>query len=315
MMPWKSIDFEGIVSLNKTVIDHLIQYLEDKETQLSAQIVEAIHPLQSPELPPPLPFADKMPVKLSEAVESLGKQVRQLNQSHYPIADPTDWKQAVKNVNAGLWSYFETLEECVTELFQQVAQVGIEDWRLEMASAIDGIKEILMHRLDDLQWAIKRLESYLGEYRWLCEKQQHAWVNLKKMLFWGQSLLDKKMKSNVAQCLQFLNRRYQGFVDSFKGYSAIHAKIEHSMEKFSWYTVLHSLDEDIRTKFKKVYALLKLWEINTKAKTITQGETVHALRSAISPIKRLVYFRATTMLSRRLYSKKAGGSKKVRKSL
>lgn len=290
-MTWKPIDFEGIVNLNKTIVDQLYRYLEDKETQLSQVILNTVHPYQSSDVPPMIMPSPHLKVKLSDAVEGLGKQIHQITQSHSPITDPSDWKEAVKNINHGLWEYLETLEECVTELFQQLALLGIEDWRTELAHVVQSIKEVLANRLDDLLWAIKRIESQLKDYRWASEAQQGKWISLRKMALFWSSLLDRSLISNLVKCKKFLSFSYQNFSNKYRHFNEIHAKTDQMLEKFNNYKVFLTLEEDSQNKIKKIYQLVKLWELNTKARFLPRQETVRALRNLMSPDGALSIFK------------------------
>lgn len=290
-MTWKPIDFEGIVNLNKTIVDQLYHYLDKKEALLGQVILNAVHPYQNADVPPVIMTSPDMKVKLSDAVEGLGKQIRQITQSHSPITDPQDWEHAVKKINSGLWEYLETLEECVTELFQQLASLGIEDWRTELAHVVQSIKEILANRLDDLLWAIKRIETQLKDYRWTSEGQQGKWISLRKAALFWSSLLDRPLTSNLVKCKKFLSFSYQNFSDKYKHFNEIHAKTDQMLEKFNNYRIFSTLEDESQNKIKKIYQLVKLWELNAKARFLPRQETVRALRNLISPDGALSIFK------------------------
>ncbi len=290
-MSWKSIDFEGIISLNKSIVDHLFQYLEDKESQLSRVIAHALHSSQSPAILPSLAPAEESTLKLSDAIEGFSRQIRQLSQSRASKIEPADWQQTTAEINKGLWEYVEVLDECVIEFFQQLMQVGMEEWKTELAHVVDAIKEMLIHRMDDLRWGIKRLENLLQQYRWACEEQQGKWVKWRKVIFFWQSLLDRSLSAHLEKSQKFLAFRYQGFYDRYKRYVELETKINLALEKFSWYKIFNTLETDSQVKFKKLYQLVRLWELNAKSRSLPQRDSIRALRNLISQEKALLLFK------------------------
>lgn len=290
-MSWKPIDYDGIVNLNQAVVDQLHLYLDNKETQLGKLLLNSIHPHHGSNIPPLVLVSSDINIKLSEAIEGFSKQIRQITQSQNPVEDPGDWERAVDKINKGLWEYLETLEESVTEYFQQLNLVSIEEWRIELIRAVDAIKGMLAHRLDDLFWGLRRIESLLREYRWLCERQQGKWVGVRKIgLFWS-SLLDRSLSSNLEKCRKYLGFNYQNFSEKYKRFDEVHGKTEQMLEKFTSYRVFATLEEDSRRKIKKIYQLVKLWELNSKARFIPRQEIVGSLRNLISPDKAFSIFK------------------------
>ena len=60
----------------------------------------------------------------------------------------------------------------VTELFQQLGQIGFEQWHPDLIKVVDAIKDLLDVRMEELSWKIKRLESLLWVYRRECEAHE-----------------------------------------------------------------------------------------------------------------------------------------------
>lgn len=287
-MTWRPIDFNGIIYLNRTTIDQLQVYLDNKEWQLARVLLNSIHPFQSFEAPPSIAMSPYMPMKLPEAVEALGKQIRQLQQSKSPLADTNDWRLAAEKINKGLWEYLEVIEECITELFQQLSLLGIEDWKSELVDMVFDIKEILVHHLEDLQWKMKRIETQLQEYRSICEKTLPFW---KKISLPFSSLLDRALYTNVRKSRKYLEFQYQNFSSKYKHFNEIYSKTAQKLEKFNQYTTFNQLDDDSQEKLKKIYQLTKIWELNSKSRFLPRNETIRALRGFISPEKALTIFK------------------------
>lgn len=285
------MDFHGIITLKRPIVDQLSRYLDEKESQTGIKILEAINPFQGESLTPLLAPIPELRYRLSDAVEGFGKKVRQVQQSQLVLTDPNDWKKSVTQVNAAFWEYLETLEEYITELFQQLEQVGIEEWHTDLADVVHEIKEMLTHHLEDLRWAILRMENQLKDYKKICEKKQGRWSELGRAAFFWKSLLDRKLLSNVDKSRKYLGFRYQSFADRFSRYQDIHAKIEQLTEKFNHYEIFKTLDPENQEKFKKLYRLVRLWEVNTHVKSLPQNEPIRSLRHMISPDKAFTLFK------------------------
>lgn len=290
-MTWKPIDFQGIVSLNQTVVGQLHQYLEEKESQTGFKILNSIQSNSGEAANPSLSPTSDVRIRLSEAVDGLSKKIRQLIQSKQKITNPEDWRIAAKKDNDAIWGYLEILEECITELFQQLEQIGVQDWNAELAHVVDTIKEMLMHQLDDLHWCIMRIENQLHEYRWASEAQEGRWVTLRKVVLFWQTALDRSLLSNVDKCQKYLGFRYQNFADRYERNRDFQTKIEQSLDKFNAYKVFGELEPETQEKFKKIYQLVKFWELNAKAKSLPQREAIRSLRNLINPDKALSLFR------------------------
>ena len=165
-------DFQGIIKLDESIIQQLGDYLQEKESQVGNCILHAIHPLPRETLPPVLPFSTRGEVKLSDAVEAFSKNVHKIGISKRPLVPANDWEIATRQINNAFWEYVEVLEGCVTELFQQLSQVGFEQWQPELIKVVDAVKNILNLSMEDLMWKIRRMESLLWEYRRVCEVRE-----------------------------------------------------------------------------------------------------------------------------------------------
>src|SRR5262245_11135410 len=141
-------EFQGILTLNKQLVEQLERFLNERETKACRAILQLMEvQLTEPGDPPFLPAAYTSH-HFSELVDLVGKRVRQLIQT--PTTGPSNWRYTADKMNEILWDYLEKLEGSVTELFQQLDQVGVEDWSIDLKHMVDAIKEILLHRLDDL---------------------------------------------------------------------------------------------------------------------------------------------------------------------
>jgi hypothetical protein len=284
----KPIDFQGIISLDLVLVEQLRLYLQEKESQLSQSIANAIHPLPREGIPPVLASGD---LKLFEGVETFTKNIHKVSISKYSVVAPNDWELATRQINNALWENVEVLEGCVVELFRQLGQVGFEKWNPALLKAVEAIKDMLHIRLEELGWKIPRLESLLWDYRWICEKQDGKIVFFKKTFSFWKSILDRELMTSVKKSRKLLETGYKKFVTRYTEYEVLKIKIDNTLRKFNSYQVFKSLDEANREEFRTIYRLLKVWELNLRSKSLPPREPIRALRNAYSIEKAASVFR------------------------
>jgi hypothetical protein len=278
-MVWQSFENQGVGILDEPMAEQLSQYLEKKEAQVGARllkVLEGVHgslPLLEGSL---FPSA----TRLNLAIEEFGRKLQRLSENPEAIITNSDWNNVVEQVNQTFWSYLEVLEGCVIELFQQIDQTGFELWNVDLSTTVTSVKDELTHRLDDLSWGMKRVEQQLQDY---CQaKQENKANHWRRWLGWTR-LLDKDLESHTYKCLKFLNFRYQRFVESYKGYLQLYQNAEIALNQLYGYRAFSSLDLDIQDKFKKLYMLQKIWELNLSARVLPLSEPVRALRNFARP--------------------------------
>ena len=287
-MNWKPIDFQGIISLDSSLVGLLQQYLDEKEQILARSILDAIPPpLIS--LPAPAVTEGETNFKLADALEAFVKR-NYPNPNSHTFVSTRDWKASVAKINKALWSYVETIEGCIVELFLQVEQTTIEQWHPRLAHVISSIKEILMHKIEDLLWGIKRLDHQLWKCKDACQPRG-GWDVFRKISQYWTSLIDPGLTSNLKKSQEFLKAQNQKFTKRYKGYTQLQAQVDHAVEKFSKFRIFNSLDSETQGHFKKLYELLKLWELNKSAKTIPSIELIIALRNVLSIDKATLLFK------------------------
>lgn len=302
-MDWKPIDFHGIIALDTPLIDLLHRYLDEKEEQLSSTILEAIPPPTVTLQPPVAATSAFGHLKLADAIETLVKRNYQNSQSPYPQPFHINWKNSIAKINAALWNYVETIEGCIAELFQQLEQTSIEQWHPRLSDVVSSIKEMLIHRTEDLIWGIKRLEHLLRKAQ-LASETHTSWHFIKELSSLWTPLLDRSLTSNLKKSQEFLRTQHQKFAKRYKSYLKLQEQVDHSLEKFSEFHVLQSLETETQEQFKKLYQLVKLWELNHSAKSLPAKELIIALRNALSIDKATGLFKDYyTALNRSLFDK------------
>lgn len=287
-MNWKPIDFQGIISLDSSLISLLHQYLDEKEELLARSILNAIPPPLINLPTPPASTEATGNLKLADAIEAFVK--RNYPSNSQPLTSPFDWKKAIANINKALWEYVETIEGCIVELFLQLEQTTIEQWHPRLAHVISSIKEILIHKTEDLLWGIKRLEHQLQKCHAVCEPPSR-WNIFARLYQYWTPVLDASLTSNLKKSQEFLKAQNQKFTKRYKGYIQLQEQVDHALEKFTKFRILNSLDTETQVQFKKLYQLLKLWELNKNAKTIPVKELIIALRNALSIDKATMLFK------------------------
>lgn len=282
-MAWQPIDFQGISSFEKPLANHLQQYLEEKQTHLSQAIADSI----PSEINPSEPTLARANIyrKLSDGVEAF---TRKVNQTQAPYNEK-QWQLTAKHLNAELWEYAELLQSMAVELFQQLDLVGIEQWKPETLKVVDQIKELLLHYMEDLKWAIKRLESQLWEYK----RSAPGSSKFEKLIsyFKPQNVIDHSIIKNLEKSQKYLGFRYQNFQHRYDQYTEMDDQIEKKMSKFYSYDILSTLDHEEQDNFKRLYRLLKLWKANKQAKAVPDRELVRVLRYSVPPEKAANFFK------------------------
>lgn len=291
-MSWKPIDFQGIISLDSPLVGLLEQYLNEKEGDLVRAIFEAIPPSKAEPQPPVLPPSSRVFLKASDAIEAFGKRTYQ----HAPgLPDPlvelSDWKRSVSQINNAIWAYLEIIEGCVTELFQQLEQISLDQWHTRLLQVVGAVKDILMHRMEELIWAIKRLERLLWKCRCACEPSNSRILFWFKLAPYWTSLLDRSLITHLEKNQEWLRTQYAKFNKRYSAYIALLGQVDKSLEKFPKYPILPSLDAELQKTFIGLYQLLKLWELNGTAKALPARDFVVALRNALSVDKAMGLFR------------------------
>lgn len=272
----RMIDFQGMVDLDQKVVDQLELYLQEKESRLAHQILNMLN--VSNETAPVLPTAGT-PLKLSEAVEGFSKQVRLAIQDSNALFSHENAKRVEKEMNAVLWSFTEVLEGCVVELFQQIRQVPINRWHISLSDVVHTVKDILIHRIEDLIWVVRRLDKPLKEY---CQKFQSKSQKWKGWSIFGETYLSPDLLRNLQQTEKYLKTRYASFHQRYHEYLSLSSKAEDSLQKMKNYPVLALMEVVDQNTYVDVYRLLKMLEFEPSPKKDIAVDTVRALKHLVS---------------------------------
>ncbi|WP_068468321.1 hypothetical protein [Candidatus Protochlamydia phocaeensis] len=286
-MSWRPIDFQSLIDLDRKIIDQLEQYLQQKETRLAHQILNMIQPLPSESFAPLLPFAGGQ-LKLSEAVEGFSKQVRQFIKGGINQMPNDGGQRIVQEMNAALWEFTEVLESCAVELFQQVRLVSVDKWHLSISNVVHAVKDMLIHRIEDLIWAIRRLEKPLKDYCQKCQKKAGLW---KRWMSIWRRFLDPGLLRNLEQSEKFLKRQYAIFNQIYSQYMHLSVKVEDYLQKMKNFPVFALLDIPEQNLYVDIFRLLKMLELNRQPKGQLAQETIRSLKQLASVDNAIKIFR------------------------
>ncbi len=285
-MSLKSSAFQGIVTLNQNVADQLEEYLQAKEAQIAAKVFNVFLSEVSQG-----PVSYGQPVKISQLPTFLQRKLDQARSANFPTLNIEEWEWTKRKTSAAFWGYLELLEEFSTEFFQQIDQGSVEVWNVEFVSVIKQIKETLSLHLEAFQKTLTRVEQQLDQYRLLCHENTVIFRLAKIIFFWKKNL-DPALFSNAEKCKKYLDFRCQRFFDRFERYLTFQTKVSQASAKFEKYQVFLLLEPEAKETCLKIYRLVKFWELNIKAKSLPQRETVRSLRMLINPEKALEHFRS-----------------------
>lgn len=279
------IDFRGLIDLDRKIIDQLEQYLKEKEARLSHTILN-VFPGGSLESSAPILSGEGTTFKLSDAVEGFTRKARLILQNPKMEDNQTIAENVTKQLNAGFWEYTEVLESCVIELFQQIKQVNVDKWHLSISEVVNTIQEMLDQRIDDLIWAIRRIEQPLKEF---CQ----AFQDEKKPFWkrWTQTYVDPDLIKNLTKSQIFLKTQYDDFKERYHEFKRLSYTVEESLDKMKKFPILALLDIPEQNLYVDVYRILKLIDLNPDSKGVLAQETVRSLKYLASVDSILKVFR------------------------
>lgn len=288
-MSWKSINFQGIAALDSPLVELLNQHLDERESQLAHKIISAIPlPISEPGAPHPIPIP-KVHLKINEAIDAFTKLNYHSTENRAAISK-SDFKSTVKQINYALNEHVTMIEGCVTELFKQLDQLGLDQWHMRLSNVVGTIKDTLIHKIEDLIWSIRRLENLLEKCRAATEPSTGFKALLLKSSNLWSSLTDRSLITRLQHSEEHLKSQYEKFIQRYRGFLNLQDQVDKHLNKLTDYYVLSSLDRETQMQFVKLYQLLKLWELNRTSKEMPSSDVVRALKSAFTIDK------ATTIL-------------------
>lgn len=285
-MTWQPYESRGVATIDTRLVERVKDYLDIKEAHLAVQILGSIHFFN--EIPSISKPGYRVFIRLNESIEEFGKNVHRIDKLAQQGMSVDEWKRCVKQIEEAFWNYAEVLESCEVELFQQLDQINFDCWDTNLSRSIALIKDDLSHRMVDLAGAIRQVEEKLSVLQKVGKDRSR---NIWSFIPFHKTILDKSLVPFVNQCQKFLGFRYQKFTEKYVGFSQLHTKAEEALQEIFYYRYLSLLDPDVQSRFKKIYLLLKIWEFNISAKTLSHNDIVRAFRQLSNPENTLSIFR------------------------
>lgn len=299
-MNLQPIDYHSVISIGRSLLEQASRSLEEQESRLAKEILVAIHiPLHDiPLLAPPdlaHPAVAGYQMHLSEALDSFEKRIElgarrgKKTGLQKPLA--REWEEALRRINRALKDHLDLLHESISELFLQVSQLGYLEWKPELLQVVDSFKKIFRQRLDALHHSIKRLEHLLRHYSHAFAAHPN-WLELLARRFGlRRSLLDKELLGKLNNSLKLLHENFHHFKARYNGYVALMEKSSPSLHKLDWFPVLHGMEGEAQDLYKKMVQLLKMRELRTNDKLLSDQDFVWNLRSLASLDHAKTFFR------------------------
>lgn len=292
-MAWKAIDFHGIATLDRSLVDQLTRYLDEKESAVGFGVLSIIRSCVEKQDHPTVLPAPTVGIRLSESTEAAARRIREtLLSGKLPVSFEEWQDKVIQRTNTLLWEYVEVLEGGVTELFQQLQQVPLEKWNSELFQVVGEIKVLLMHHIEDSMWAIRRLDQMFWKYRWEWESRKGSYTVLLRRIFSQWSfLIDRSLLTNLEKSRKFLGFNFKKFATRYREYLKLKMRSEQSAQKFGTYQVFNLLDSEARENLKATYLLVKVWHLNNTSKALPKELLVRTVGSAINFAKSQTYFK------------------------
>lgn len=273
-------DFYGILSLDRTLVEKLRTFLNERESELCESLLEGVPSAGRPHL-------RGSSIRYSETLDILSRRIKQLKEEEVV---GSDWHALASKVNAILWRYVEVLEGAILELFQQLKQMGLDKWSKDLFQTVESLNELLYHRVEDLIWTFHRLEDLVSQYRTLCDGK-NSWQifgKLRGLLF---SLLDRHILLNLSNSQKYLKLHFNHFKAKFSSYQTMLINVDDQEKKFRDYPVFNSLEKESQDHFMTFYRLIKIWEENKKKAVFKREELARTIRQYTPPGKALPLFK------------------------
>lgn len=247
-MSWRPFDFQGAANLDPIIFGRLESSLQEKEHRLAKQIGNLI-PEEENE-------AAAKRLKLSEGIELFSKKARFL------LKESADWKQEenLKRINHTIWEYVEFIEGAAVEMYRRLRLLPREKWA-DLSPVVNSIHDLLLHRIDDLIWCIRRLEAPLNKY--YGSKSFSTWL---AWLPFAKKKIDPLILKTLDQTEKYLKMNYRSFKKGNEEFILLEGKIKESWEKLQEYNVLRRMEASDQAMFQRVFKLLKMIELNHDSK-------------------------------------------------
>lgn len=285
-MTWKTFDFSTGTELNRSFLNRLRQFLENKESQLAHDCLHTLDRLTMLSPTPKLPIPPSARVRFSEGVEEFNHKIHDAVAANPKAIPSGEWSRIANELNPLLWGYVEFLEGAITELYFEVSRIDLQMWSNETMDVVQEVKQILSASLDEVEVAVNGLNQGLVDLR--SETDSGTW-SMSRIL--GSDILDAELLSMIKASRKALLHGYEKFTKIFENINSIKEQIVASIIRIGTMPVFSTLDPEYQQKFLDLYELLKYYEKNQKNQFFAERDVLMALRKSMSREKAFMTFR------------------------
>ena len=275
-MLWKPINFQGVVVIDRELVDQLRQYLDDKEGALARQIVHAFQVGGAEEAP------STRALTLGDAAAASKDSVEVLLQAREEGVAGLDRAELNDALDRALWDYVEVLEGSATEFLQQLDHVRLDRLTLDTLQAIDAVKLMIIEKVKRVSDAVVQVDSTLSRYIEGSQPNLPVWTRVTRRLGWGTVSLDAALTAHLAKTEEALVSRDRQLKDSYQEYNRLSLKVQGSLHKLEGYQILKTLDSGKQEEFADIYRLLKMWKANLRSRGLPEKDVTRILRIKVS---------------------------------
>jgi len=288
-MLWKPINFQGIIVIDKELVDQLHAYLDEKSVILANRIVNAFRVEKKEE-----ELAYETTLSLEEAIKVISSYVDDLIKAKKEGQEGLTsghWRTVRDALNQACWKYVEILEGCAVEFLQQLDNVRLDRLTLDVLQAIDSVRILVIENGHRAVNSIKTTNGELKRYRDACQPRQSLIHRCFRRMPWRYYILDRSLLDHLCKTEEALDHRDQELRDAYQEYNRLSLKIQGSLHKLERYQALKSLDSSIQDKFCEMYRFLKMWKINQRTKALPDQDFTRILRSISTPESVIAVFK------------------------
>lgn len=249
-----SIDFKGILQLDRSIVEHFQEDLSERESKWIQELLSFFLEDSISTSAPLLPLDKKM-----DFFEGIDLFVKKIQEAIAQKKAKISYDKIVKKSNKILWQYVEILENAALELFQQIDEVSIDDWKISAADVVYALKEALLHRIDQLIPSIELLQDVLKEYPRTSSDKNSSWMH--SLAFWKKPL-DPLLTYHLMQTKKYIQKKYEQFFSLHQGYLALNMSVEVKVDKWKESLVLPHLEASDQSLLIELYRFLKCLEIS-----------------------------------------------------
>ncbi|SCA62766.1 hypothetical protein SCG7086_AD_00250 [Chlamydiales bacterium SCGC AG-110-P3] len=275
-MLWKPINFQGVVVVDKELVDQLRLYLEEKEGALARHVASAFQVGDSEEIP------SIRYLTLVDASTAAADSVSVLLQAREEGVEGLDHKELNERLDHAFWDYVEVLEGSATEFLQQLDHVRLDRLTLDTLQAIDAVKLMIIDKVKRVRDVVIQVDGILSRYFDGSQPNLSVLQRLLRRLGWSKASLDVALTAHLEKTEEALVSRDRQLKDSYQEYNRLSLKVQGSLSKLESYQILKTLDPSMLDQFSDIYRLLKMWKANLRSRGLPEKDITRILRIKVS---------------------------------